>query len=192
MKYTIYQITNTLNGNIYIGKHQTKNPNDGYCGSGKAIKGAIKKYGKENFTKEVIYVFDNEAEMNAKERELITEDFVNRKDTYNLGVGGEGGAHFKGKTHGAYMKEINSSTKHRKKIAEGLKRAYASGHTVWNKGKTNQVSDITRKKMSDAKTGTKHTPEAIEKIKTARKKQVSPVSEETRRKMSESAKNRKR
>ena len=30
MKYTIYQITNNLNGKIYIGKHQTKDLDDGY------------------------------------------------------------------------------------------------------------------------------------------------------------------
>ena len=105
MKYTIYQITNTINGKIYIGKHQTENINDSYFGSGTALRNAIKKYGKEYFLKEVLYVFDTEAEMNQKERELITEEFVNRPDTYNLGVGGEGGPHRKGKLHSEETKE---------------------------------------------------------------------------------------
>lgn len=99
MKYTIYKVTNNINGKIYIGKHQTENPDDGYYGSGVAIKNSIKKYGKDNFTKEVLHIFESEEEMNMKEVELITEEFVSRTDTYNMGVGGEGGAHFKGKTH---------------------------------------------------------------------------------------------
>jgi len=105
MYYTIYKTTNQINGKIYLGKHQTKTIDDSYIGSGVGLKRAIKKYGKENFTKEILFVFDNELEMNLKEKELITEEFVLRKDTYNAGIGGEGGPHFKGKTHSKEVKE---------------------------------------------------------------------------------------
>jgi len=88
-----------LNNKIYIGKHQTEDPNDRYFGSGRVILEAIKKYGKENFVKTVLHVYDNENEMNLKEVEIITKEFINRPDTYNIGVGGEGGPHFKGKKH---------------------------------------------------------------------------------------------
>jgi group I intron endonuclease len=91
MKYTIYQIINTINSKIYIGKHQTNDIDDGYMGSGKNLKRAIKKYGIENFVKEVVYVFDSEEEMNYKEAELVTEEFCLREDTYNICVGGQGG-----------------------------------------------------------------------------------------------------
>jgi hypothetical protein len=89
--YTIYRTTNQVNGKVYIGKHQTHDINDKYLGSGKLLKQAIKKYGVENFTKEILYTFDNEDDMNAKERKLVTEDFVLQKNNYNLCVGGHGG-----------------------------------------------------------------------------------------------------
>jgi hypothetical protein len=91
MFYTIYKITNLIDGNIYIGKHQTKNLNDGYMGSGTAIRHAISKYGIENFKKEIIFKFDNEVDMVGKEVELVTKEFCLREDTYNLCPGGHGG-----------------------------------------------------------------------------------------------------
>jgi hypothetical protein len=91
MHYTIYKITNLINNKIYIGKHQTQNLNDSYMGSGKHLKRAIRKHGIENFTKEILFQFDNEADMNAKEAELVTKDFCLREDTYNICVGGQGG-----------------------------------------------------------------------------------------------------
>lgn len=87
MKYTVYKITNNVNGKIYIGKHQTNNLNDGYMGSGKLITRAIKKYGKEKFTKEILYVFNTQEEMNDKEKELVEVS----ENTYNLCPGGQGG-----------------------------------------------------------------------------------------------------
>lgn len=89
--FLIYKITNKINGKIYIGKHITKNIDDGYMGSGKHLKRAINKYGIENFEREILFCFDNELEMNSKEAELVTEEFCLREDTYNLCVGGQGG-----------------------------------------------------------------------------------------------------
>jgi hypothetical protein len=91
MNYTIYKITNKIDGKIYIGKHQTDDLNDGYMGSGKILRRAQKKHGLENFLKEILHIFNTEEEMNAKEKELVTEEFCLREDTYNLCVGGQGG-----------------------------------------------------------------------------------------------------
>ncbi len=89
--YTIYKTTNKINGKIYIGKHQTKDPNDTYLGSGKLLWNSINKYGIENFEKEILFVFDTEAEMNNKESELVTDEFVLESTNYNLCPGGQGG-----------------------------------------------------------------------------------------------------
>ena len=91
MKYIIYITTNTVNRAVYIGKHQTLDINDNYLGSGKLLVRAVEKYGRENFVKEVLHVFDNEVEMNDKEAELVTEDFCKLDSNYNLCPGGQGG-----------------------------------------------------------------------------------------------------
>jgi hypothetical protein len=56
-------------------------------GSGKWLKRAINKHGVENFTKEILFVFENEIEMNEKEKELV----VLSEESYNLCDGGGGG-----------------------------------------------------------------------------------------------------
>lgn len=89
--YLIYQTTNIINGKIYVGKHRTRNIDDGYLGSGKLLQRAITKYGVENFNRQILFVFDNEEEMNTKERELVTESFCKRSDVYNICEGGKGG-----------------------------------------------------------------------------------------------------
>jgi group I intron endonuclease len=91
MYYTIYTIKNKINGKEYTGKHETTNLNDDYMGSGSLIKPAIKKYGKENFIKNIIFIYDNENDMDNKEAEIITEEYCARDDTYNIAPGGEGG-----------------------------------------------------------------------------------------------------
>lgn len=86
--YIVYQITNKINDNIYIGVHITENIKDKYFGSGSNIKKAIKEFGKENFEKIILHNFDNKEEMLEKERELVNEEFIKRGDTYNIVLGG--------------------------------------------------------------------------------------------------------
>jgi group I intron endonuclease len=165
MFYTIYKITNKLNGKIYVGKHQTEKPADNYYGSGEPIKAAIKKYGKENFTKEVLFVFDNEAAMNAKEAELVTEEFVSRKDTYNLCPGGHGGFGYinrtglrtKGHDDDTY-KKISLALKNKPKEfhnhpnkIEAVKKLHSEGKVKYNNFEGKTHTEETKQKMRTPK-----------------------------------------
>jgi hypothetical protein len=91
MYYTIYKITNLINGKIYVGSHKTEDLDDNYMGSGKYLKHAQDKHGLKNFVKEVLHVFDNPEDMYAKEAEIVSEDFLAEENTYNLKKGGFGG-----------------------------------------------------------------------------------------------------
>ena len=70
MFYLVYKITNKINHKFYIGAHKTKNKDDGYMGSSEILKDAIKKYGKQNFTKEILYEAHSLEEMYLKEKDM--------------------------------------------------------------------------------------------------------------------------
>lgn len=127
MYYTIYKTTNTLNGMFYIGKHKTKNPNDRYLGSGDRLIYAVRKHGRKNFKKEILYIFDNESDMNAKEAEIVNAAFCLREDTYNITTGGLGG-----------WLGLTLSEEHRKKLSishMGIKHCHTTPHTEESKEK---------------------------------------------------------
>lgn len=90
MYMIIYKTTNLINNKFYIGK-DAKNTKS-YFGSGKVLKLAIKKYGKENFKKETLKECKTLEELNELEKFYISYfDSTNPKRGYNLTDGGTGG-----------------------------------------------------------------------------------------------------
>jgi hypothetical protein len=90
MIHFVYETTNLINNRKYIGKHSTDNIDDGYLGSGKILLRAIKKYGKENFKREILIIVGSEDEAFEYEQKLITDEIVESNDYYNISHGGEG------------------------------------------------------------------------------------------------------
>ena len=88
MYYTIYKTINITTMKEYIGQHQTVSLDDNYIGSGVELKKDIRIYGRDNFNTEILFVYDNFDDMNKKEIELVTEEYINRGDTYNIILGG--------------------------------------------------------------------------------------------------------
>lgn len=89
----IYKITNILTGQSYIGQHDGHDKN--YYASGYYIRNAIKKYGKENFRREIIIEGDFSKEQ-LDELEIFYiekyKTFIGKYPTlgYNLTLGGNG------------------------------------------------------------------------------------------------------
>jgi hypothetical protein len=84
----IYKTTNLINGKFYIGKDEKNNPN--YIGSGLHLIRAIEKYGKHNFSKEIIDTASSREELNEKEIYWIEQTNA-IKLGYNIAPGGTGG-----------------------------------------------------------------------------------------------------
>ena len=89
MHYIIYKTTNKVNNKFYVGQHQTENINDSYIGSGLLLGYAIKKYGIENFEREILETCSDKYAMNEREKFWIEKlDARNRKVGYNIAFGG--------------------------------------------------------------------------------------------------------
>ena len=180
---TIYKITNKINGKVYIGQtirslgerwtEHCKKTSD--CS---AIANAIQKYGKENFTIEVLHTANSIEELNKKESEFIANLNSMKPDGYNLTSGG--------------LNFVRTEETKRKNSE------LQKGELNHNFGK--KASPETRKKMSESRKGErnhmfgKKMPEGhLEKMLEAQKGKPHPrlgktFSEESRKKMSEAQK----
>jgi hypothetical protein len=152
--HLIYKTTNLANNKIYIGAHSTNNIDDGYLGSGKMLNSAIKKYGVENFKKEVLYMFHSPEEMFEKEKEIVTEEFVSRSDVYNIVTGGFGGFN-KGSKNLRHITNAKSGeviAVDQSKLKEFLNNGwFLGGVAPSNKGKVYVYKDNSRIAIDPAK-----------------------------------------
>ena len=214
---SIYKITNTVSGKAYIGqtihdavKSRIYRHLNGHSRGSQLVKRAIKKYGKDAFTYEILHDGIIPEFLDTLEIEAIEKFNTVAPNGYNLTTGGGGGSpseetrrkiskSLKGKKQGPHSEEHRRkiglahkgkklSHEHRKKLSEA-----SIGRTAPNKGKPH--SEEARLKMSEAKKGNtvwlgrKHTNEARRKISEAKKGKK--LSEEHRRKISEGQKGKK-
>jgi group I intron endonuclease len=85
----VYLTTNLINGKQYIGDHSTNNLNDSYLGSGKlTLIPAIKKYGKENFKREILEFFETKEEAFLSQKKYIKQFGTLTPEGYNISPAG--------------------------------------------------------------------------------------------------------
>ena len=169
-KNYLYRTENLENGKFYIGI--TINPVDsGYLGSGKLLKRAVKKYGREKFKRIDLKEFDNRKKARKAEIEIVTQELVDNHNCYNVALGGRAGS-----PGNSRSEEV------RRKISESLK-----GENNPSYGRS--VSNETKMKISNAKKGKSHSEETCRKISDKLKGKI--VSKEWCRKISESGKGNK-
>jgi len=91
--YILYKTVNQLTGHYYIGVHgQVKD--DSYLGSGIHLKRQLAKYGRENFVRSTLSIFQSESEAFSAEIEALQEH-LSQPLCLNISRGGDGGANFK-------------------------------------------------------------------------------------------------
>lgn len=91
--YIIYQTTNIITKEYYIGCHYTLKPYgfDGYIGSGTRIKESVKEYGEVYFRRETLFVYEDHKEAAEKEYELVdAETLLKDPLMLNMVPGGHG------------------------------------------------------------------------------------------------------
>lgn len=152
----IYKTTNLVNGKQYIGKDTHNNPN--YLGSGTLLRLAIRKYGKQNFKKEIL------EECSSKEQLSIREEYwLNYYDAggndmfYNMHNHSHGGRVPSNKT-----RQKTSMALLGKKLSDDHRKRISAGRIGI------VFSDETRKKMSVSHTGKTASKETKQKMSNAR------------------------
>ena len=196
MNYTVYQVTNQVSDKIYIGVHATSNIDDNYMGSGIHIKRAIDKHGLDNFTKDVLYVFDNKEDAYLKEKEIVTEDFVNRTDTYNLTTGGQGGwlhVDNSGENNPNYGKELwkNVKTSEEILIINAKRASHGEKNGMYGKTHTDDAKErIIQGNKEWLKTDEGKAAKKLQAKNLSKRMKGVPKTEEQKKKMSDAAKAR--
>lgn len=192
--YFVYMTTNNVNGKRYIGK-RAGNPEGrerNYLGSGKYLKLAIEKYGRENFSREVLITTSTEEENRDAERLLIEQyDAVNSPDFYNICEGAGGGWKYewteeRRQIASERMREWQSSrsSEERKPTAEKTAKVSARIKELWK-------TDEYRNNKGTTK-GQTRTYEQKRNISEGLLKRNYQHSEETRKKLSDAAKARRK
>ena len=120
----IYITENKVNGKKYLGmcKYKKKNQST-YLGSGKALKRAIAKYGKESFKRSIIDQAKSKNALSDMEIEYIKKyECVKSLGWYNITAGGYNTKGFAGRKHSEKTKEQMRKNYKRVLTEDGAKR----------------------------------------------------------------------
>jgi len=144
MFHIVYLTTNLANNKIYVGVHSTYNLDDGYLGSGYALKHAIKKYGRHNFKRQILHYCLSEEQSLEFESKIVDLSFVERNDTYNIKLAGGNKV-----SHTIAIRNKISLKKKGLKHTEEQNTKQSERMKINNPFKDKKHSDTTRKVISE-------------------------------------------
>lgn len=164
LTYIIYKTTNLVTGKFYIGKHKQEGTEfDGYFGSGRVIKRAISKYGKENFVRETLATFTDEQECYLAEKKFLAEHWEDEQ-CYNLESGGRGGKTVSDEAR-QRMSDAAKARGGRPYTEETRKKMSVARQANKSPGMTGRThSEETKRKMAEAAKGRRHNAETRAKM----------------------------
>ncbi len=186
----IYKITNLLNGKPYVGQ-TTRTIEERFkehvSHNQYLIGKAIRKYGKENFSIEVLDECETQKELNERERFFIATLNCRHPNGYNLDIGGKG--HVFTEEHKRHLSEAQAGERHHQ-FGKPLKEETKAKLSLALSGDKNPFygrkhTDKTKAKISRALQGKPLSEETKAKLSAIGKGK--PKSEETKAKMSASA-----
>lgn len=155
--YILYMTVNIKNKKFYVGVHKVRNQlEDGYLGSGKVLKRAILKYGREFFIRVDLRTFETKGEVLAAEKLIVDEVFLKSSLTYNLAKGGgcgssdANGLSFKGRAHSLTTRnKIAAARKGVSTISPAGRQSLAESNKI-NFNRRNKISKtLTGRKLSE-------------------------------------------
>jgi group I intron endonuclease len=174
----IYKTKNLINGKIYIGQDLNNNVN--YLGSGLRLNNAIKKYGIENFEKEIIEYCKSKEELNEREKFWIKKyNAQDRNIGYNIADGGTGGRTWQNYTD----PEMIKNTKEKRSIKLKERNRKDGG---WSPDPLKRKASSVLAVKARLAMGYKHSDETKAKIGASHKGKV--VSDESRKNISKATK----
>lgn len=134
---------------FYIGAHSCDSLENEYMGSGIRIRRAIKKYGIENFSKEILTICENEESL-YKEEAVIIEKYLEDKSCYNLNAGGKGSWSYVNKNGLSTNWHMKTENEIKTRIINKMKETKSK-----NKEKYDKISIENLKKATLANKGSK-------------------------------------
>jgi group I intron endonuclease len=155
----IYKTTNLINNKIYIGQDSKNNPK--YLGSGVYFRRAVRKYGINNFKKEILKRCSSKEEMHFIEMiYIMLYNSTDHKIGYNLSSGGPStlGLKFTQEQRIASSNRVKGSNNpmYGRKHSEKTRAIFKRKKSKQNNPMFGKVtSEETKRKISEAQSGEK-------------------------------------
>lgn len=134
MHHVLYKTTCKTTGRFYLGRHSTKNLQDGYLGSGHRLRRSVAKHGRDAHFFEILEHLPDKAALVAREREVVNAALTDPM-CMNIREGGEGGwdAASRTKAHESFRRHLEDPSFK----AEVSKQATRAGSLVTAEGRKN-------------------------------------------------------